>query len=460
MLGRRAFVTAMLQRHVRFMSGWKALQAPISYTEMTGGGWKRDFKMQNVRPMHFQQRRFSTEQQQQQQQQQQQSQRKRRKGVDSRLKRLIGDSVDYLKEDGQEGGNATKRNRDVIQLLNEWSHISPSIPRHRQRETAELMDKLASTLMDKKPSSSSSSSSSKATTNIRTVGNGAIVAIHAWAKLGEGKRADKLQTGLVECQKKQSSSLKDKEVPQLPIETYVGVIDAWAKDTDQSMDRALYWLRQMRAAYATATDPATEAGQLRAYNCVLQGYANRGESEEALQFFRNMPVPQDSYSYSLVMKALSRSDHHPRKSDIIQDLFEELKTKYQQEVAALAENDGNNNEENKDKENARQRRRDALLPNSVVYGAVMMHCSPSKSQSLLSELHQLYDTLQDPAVKPNVRHYAIVMNAWNKARNPVRVEEIFLEMVQHYENGLDTVRPNQYVRYSLVINVVCCEELT
>jgi pentatricopeptide repeat protein len=68
---------------------------------------------------------------------------------------------------------------------------------------------------------------------------------------------------------------------------------------------------------------------------------------------------------------------------------------------------------------------------------------PRAAQNVEALLHHMKKQFECGAsnVRPNVYCYNSAIDAWARASNPNKAEEIFLEMCEDYKNGNETAKP-------------------
>ena len=199
--------------------------------------------------------------------------------------------------------------------------------------------------------------------------------------------------------------------------SYTTVIHLWARAGHPR--RAQEVFNQMLAEYMETKYEAVKP-DLECFNTVLSAYVRSKQPDAALQALECLrqlddlqkqglkELQPDAYSYATVIGALSNSPYNRiEKAQQAEQLLRDMQKAYRE---------GN------------QR----LRPSAVGYNSVMNAWAragdPGRAEQLLMEMYDDYSISGDPAVQPTALSFNTVLKAWAFANRPDQVEAVFERM--------------------------------
>ena len=340
------------------------------------------------------------------------------------FKRLQADSERCIAAYHRGEKDQTVIHRDCFGLIQHWGTLSKTLSRRLMEQVADTMDRLTVLFIDTYDTSNAAldetqmeyqgSIRSGGTWGVSPVTTVMTMTMFVWARTRNGMRAERLMQRYLQGQQ----DCNDQDNIQLyrpTLELYSGLLNAISNDKRMPAHRTVYWFEQAKtqADYFRLT--------LYEYNAVLRAYAQEGNIQAAEAFVATIPFPKNTFTYSFLLNAYDQSTIHNKRNHV-ERILQECK------------------------DDCISRGYDhSVAPNGFVYAIVMKHVSGERAEELIQELSDLYNKVQDPQLLPNVQHMVTAMNAYVKEKNPVRAEELLMEMIESYEAGMDNLRPNQYV---------------
>jgi pentatricopeptide repeat protein len=308
-----------------------------------------------------------------------------------------------------------------------------------------------------------------------------VLAAYAKAKGSSPLQAERVLEHMKELH--QSGTLEDKP----NYFSYSNVIQCWANATNVNPQKAI----ERTKALLLEMETQYKAGDLemqpraRTYNSVMLALAKVGRVQEAEQLLQNQyreylqgneQCKPDAHNFSTVLSAWSnhRSPTAPQRAqDVLKrmwDLYEkgQLDSKpavvsYGCVIHCWVQSTKPNAPEMAEallrelQSISQQPEHKDLKPNAVIYNSVLnayaKRGQAKKAEALLQEMYDDYYHGNESA-RPNLRAFAVVLNAWSKSRfpdAPQRAEDILKKMRQLHASGELETQPNT-VSYNSVIH--------
>jgi len=222
---------------------------------------------------------------------------------------------------------------------------------------------------------------------------------------------------------------------QPDVKTYTTVIKAWSKsNATDAPEQCQRLLDEMTKATTTTTlEP-----NMVAYSAVMDAYARRGRAKEAEQVLRQMMMNGDEIepstrSFNIVLNAWSKSSLNKNNNNVTDDIALQQCKRLLEEMKQRASivDDANQNA--------------VVAPNTVTYDTII-HAYASRgrareAEELLREMMKMASTTARGIVKPDVRSFNVVLNAWSKSdadEAEERFQQLLADMREFFSSSSTT----------------------